>query len=130
MEPLIEGAPSHDSFQSVFMIPKHAASLEIGSARVCYLEHLRVRLKRSRRPQDQLGRHAPIRERTQPIASAPSYASAKWASLTTISRHWYIENRCHLLVDVTYYEDHKPGVSSRCAPDVTLLREMAAKLRR
>lgn len=31
MEPLIQGAPAHDPFQSVFMIPKHAASLETAS---------------------------------------------------------------------------------------------------
>lgn len=47
-----------------------------------------------------------------------------------IRRHWDIENKCHHLLDVTYHEDHNQVRDRICARNLTLMREISAKLLR
>jgi len=47
-----------------------------------------------------------------------------------IRKHWDIENKCHHLLDVTYHEDHNQVRDRVCAQNLTLLREISAKVLR
>ncbi len=49
---------------------------------------------------------------------------------SAIRRHWDIENKCHHLLDVTYHEDHNQVRDRICAQNLTLLREISAKMLR
>ena len=45
-----------------------------------------------------------------------------------IRSHWEVENSCHYLLDVTFHEDHSPVRERTAAHNLTLLREISAKL--
>lgn len=45
-----------------------------------------------------------------------------------IREHWAIENGCHHLLDVTYHEDHCQVRDLTAAHNLTLMREISAKL--
>jgi predicted transposase YbfD/YdcC len=45
-----------------------------------------------------------------------------------IRNHWDIENGCHHVLDVTFREDHSQVRDRVCAQNLTLLRELSAKL--
>jgi hypothetical protein len=47
-----------------------------------------------------------------------------------IRNHWSVENQCHHLLDVTYHEDHCPVCDKTAAHNLTLLRELSAKVLR
>lgn len=70
----------------------------------------------------------PVQEVHYYLSSLPPEDAA--AIGTTIRRHWDIENQCHHLLDVTYYEDHNQVRDRVCAQNLTMLREISAKLLR
>lgn len=45
-----------------------------------------------------------------------------------IRQHWSIENQCHHILDVTFHEDHCQVRQRHCAYNLTILRELAAKV--
>ena len=45
-----------------------------------------------------------------------------------IRNHWSVENQCHHLLDVTYHEDHCQVRDKTAAHNLTLMREMSAKV--
>ncbi len=45
-----------------------------------------------------------------------------------IRAHWEVENRCHHLLDVTFHEDLSPVRQRTAAHNLSLLREISAKL--
>ena len=47
-----------------------------------------------------------------------------------IRNHWSVENQCHHLLDVTYHEDHCQVRDKTAAHNLTLMRELSAKVLR
>lgn len=47
-----------------------------------------------------------------------------------IRNHWSVENQCHRLLDVTYHEDHCQVRDKTAAHNLTLMRELSAKVLR
>lgn len=47
-----------------------------------------------------------------------------------IRNHWSVENQCHHLLDVTYHEDHCQVRDKAAAHNLTLMRELSAKVLR
>jgi predicted transposase YbfD/YdcC len=45
-----------------------------------------------------------------------------------IRNHWSVENQCHHLLDVTYHEDHCQVRDKTAAHNLTLMREISAKV--
>ena len=45
-----------------------------------------------------------------------------------IREHWSVENACHHLLDVTYHEDHSQVRDRTAAHNLTIMREISAKL--
>ena len=45
-----------------------------------------------------------------------------------IRNHWSVENQCHHLLDVTYHEDHCQVRDKTAAHNLTLMRELSAKV--
>lgn len=70
----------------------------------------------------------PVQEVHYYLSSLPPEDAAAIGS--AIRRHWDIENKCHHLLDVTYHEDHNQVRDRLCAQNLTLWREISAKLLR
>ncbi|HMS86609.1 MAG TPA: ISAs1 family transposase [Nitrospira sp.] len=70
----------------------------------------------------------PVQEVHYYLSSLPPEDAAAIGS--AIRRHWDIENKCHHLLDVTYQEDHNQVRDRLCAQNLTLIREITAKLLR
>ena len=70
----------------------------------------------------------PVEEVHYYLSSLPPEDAA--AIGAAIRRHWDIENKCHHLLDVTYHEDHNQVRDRICARNLTLMREISAKLLR
>ena len=77
--------------------------------------------------QRQAGEH-PVQEVHYYLSSLPPEAATGLGA--AIRRHWDIENKCHHLLDVTYHEDHNQVRDRLCAQNLTLVREISAKVLR
>lgn len=68
----------------------------------------------------------------KPTVEMHYYLSSSKASATELGRlirnHWSVENQCHHLLDVTYHEDHCQVRDKTAAHNLTLLREISAKV--
>lgn len=74
------------------------------------------------------GRENPVREVHYYLSSLPPDDAAGIGE--SIRKHWSIENGCHHLLDVTFHEDHNQVRDRVSAQNLTLLREISAKLLR
>ncbi|MBL9177670.1 MAG: ISAs1 family transposase [Verrucomicrobiaceae bacterium] len=67
-----------------------------------------------------------------PAVEMHYYLSSSSASAAELGRlirnHWSVENQCHHLLDVTYHEDHCQVRDRNAAHNLTLLRELSAKV--
>lgn len=68
----------------------------------------------------------PVQEVHYYLTSLPPQKAAQIAK--AIREHWAIENGCHHLLDVTYHEDHCQVRDLTAAHNLTLMREISAKL--
>jgi predicted transposase YbfD/YdcC len=68
----------------------------------------------------------PIQEVHYYLTSLPSEQAEQIAK--AIREHWAIENGCHHVLDVTDHEDHCPVRDLNAAHNLTLMREISAKL--
>ena len=68
----------------------------------------------------------------QPTVEMHYYLSSSKASAAELGRlirnHWSVENQCHHLLDVTYHEDHCQVRDKTAAHNLTLMRELSAKV--
>lgn len=68
----------------------------------------------------------------KPTVEMHYYLSSSKASATELGRlirnHWSVENQCHHLLDVTYHEDQCQVRDKIAAHNLTLLREISAKV--
>ena len=68
----------------------------------------------------------------KPTVEMHYYLSSSKASAAELGRlirnHWSVENACHHLLDVTYHEDHCQVRDKTAAHNLTLMREMSAKV--
>ena len=62
------------------------------------------------------------------LSSLPPEGVGRIAQI--IRGHWSVENSCHHLLDVTYHEDHCQVRDETAAQNLSLLREISAKLLR
>jgi predicted transposase YbfD/YdcC len=69
-----------------------------------------------------------------PCVEMHYYLSSLNASAAELGRlirnHWSVENQCHHLLDVTYHEDHCQVRDKTAAHNLTLIRELSAKVLR
>lgn len=69
-----------------------------------------------------------------PCVEMHYYLSSLKASAADLGRlirnHWSVENQCHHLLDVTYHEDHCQVRDKTAAHNLTLMRELSAKVLR
>lgn len=69
-----------------------------------------------------------------PCVERHYYLSSLKASAAELGRlirnHWSVENQCHHLLDVTYHEDHCQVRDKTAAHNLTLMRELSAKVLR
>lgn len=67
-----------------------------------------------------------------PVVEMHYYLSSSKADACELGRlirnHWSVENQCHHLLDVTYHEDHCQVRDKTSAHNLTLMREMSAKV--
>jgi predicted transposase YbfD/YdcC len=68
----------------------------------------------------------PLQEVHYYLTSLPPEQAEQIAK--AIREHWAIENGCHHLLDVTYHEDHCQVRDLTAAHNLTLMREISAKL--
>ncbi|OYW70010.1 MAG: hypothetical protein B7Z21_00310 [Verrucomicrobiales bacterium 32-60-5] len=70
----------------------------------------------------------------QPTVETHYYLSSLTADAAELGRlirnHWSVENQCHHLLDVTYHEDHCQVRDKAAAHNLTLVRELSAKVLR
>ena len=69
-----------------------------------------------------------------PAEEIPYYLSSLTADAAELGRlirnHWSVENQCHHLPDVSYHEDHRQVRDKAAAHNLTLMREISAKVLR
>ncbi len=80
-------------------------------------------------------RRETIRQRhsaEKPTLEMHYYLSSSEAAAAELGRlirnHWSVENQCHHLLDVTYHEDHCQVRDKIAAHNLTLMREISAKV--
>ena len=70
----------------------------------------------------------------EPTVETHYYLSSLKVSAAELGRlirnHWSVENQCHHLLDVTYHEDHCQVRDKAAAHNLTLMRELSAKVLR
>lgn len=70
----------------------------------------------------------------EPTVETHYYLSSLKVSAAELGRlirnHWSVENQCHHLLDVTYHEDHCQVRDKTAAHNLTLMRELSAKVLR